>query len=160
MNANTKHKLQFPQTCGKLKLNCGKTVVLIRVNTNVNVNLNEMKVNNIWIHFSRTLAQLIHVLFFCLSASSGTEGIKHVKNFVPILALYRGFLVPQMPPLWAICTLRVCSEYVVWLPYWESIAVEAVVLYKKEISYLLVIGGLGVEGKTTLTTVVFYIPLF
>ena len=29
------------------------------------------------------------VLFFCLSATSGTEGIKHVKNFVAFLALYR-----------------------------------------------------------------------
>ena len=47
--------------------------------------------------------------FFCLSASSGTEGIKHVKNFVPFLALYRGFLVPQMPPLWAICSPALCS---------------------------------------------------
>ena len=35
---------------------------------------------------------VISSYFFCLSASSGTEGIKHVKNFVPFLALYRGFL--------------------------------------------------------------------
>jgi hypothetical protein len=29
--------------------------------------------------------------FFCLTANRGTEGIKHVKNFVAFLALYRAF---------------------------------------------------------------------
>ena len=86
---------------------------LIRMNTIVNVNLNEMKVNNNWIHFSRTQGDQTSVLFFCLSASSGTEGIKGVKNFVPFLALYRGFLVPQMPPLEALSTIPLCSDYVV-----------------------------------------------
>ena len=29
--------------------------------------------------------------FFCLTAISGTEGIKPLKNFVPLLAPYRAF---------------------------------------------------------------------
>jgi hypothetical protein len=31
------------------------------------------------------------LIFFCLTANRGTEGIKHVKNFVAFLALYRAF---------------------------------------------------------------------
>ena len=33
--------------------------------------------------------------FFCLTSSSGTEGIKDVKNSVAFLALYRGFLCSE-----------------------------------------------------------------
>ena len=153
VNANTKLKLQLETTCvnsRELKWNVSlwnkrTTSVTLKPNTRRETNVDKQL--------------LTHVLFFCLSASSGTEGIKHVKNFVPFLALYRGFLVPQMPPLWAICTLRVCSDYVVWLPYWESIAVEAVIRYKKDYSYLLVIEGLGVVWKNYTNYRSFYIPI-
>ena len=46
--------------------------------------------------------------FFCLSASWGTEGIKGVKNFVPFLASYRGFYVPQLSS----STIRIRISYV------------------------------------------------
>jgi len=36
------------------------------------------------------------VYFFCSTNRSGTEGIKHVRNSLPYLALYRVFLLKNM----------------------------------------------------------------
>lgn len=39
---------------------------------------------------------LTPVYFFCSTDKSGTKGIKHVRNFLPYLALYRVFLLRNM----------------------------------------------------------------
>jgi hypothetical protein len=44
-------------------------------------------------------------IFFCSSGSSGTEGIRGVKNFVPFLAPYRAFLCSRC------CLIRVNTVY-------------------------------------------------
>ena len=86
--------LQYVNASNERKLHESETQMFIKLAKESSANYNcWTKVNQLLntIVSERSERYKQQYIFFCSTTSSGTEGIRGVKNFVALLAPYRGF---------------------------------------------------------------------